>query len=501
MTRDLEKLIEIELEVHESERKEIDLNLRTLPIDVRLRDNLLSEALRVEQLGNARQAMILCLALIRLIKDDSVILSTFAGIAFRAGQFNLSVLLYDQMSIIERNNPGPYFGKGSALVCMNRPSEALENFDFCLQLGMTAPELHSNRATALMDLGRFDEADEQINEAIRLAPSLASAHLNRSLIWLAKGDYIRGFREYEWGWINGRRGLLRYQSIPRWTGVESLIDKKILIFSEQGLGDIIQFSRFLNRVSKLGAKVTFATEERIIPLLAASFKEILFVKDFNIDSADFDFQCPMISVVAALNVSLAEVGEVAPYIFPPERTEFKKDFSLDRRFFNIGICTQGRQGSQVDLGRSFPPSLLVARLSKIKNIKIFLLSKNGSGDLLSNSGIDTSVISDQFDRDGAFVDTAALLKNLALVISTDTSIAHLAGAVGAPTWLLLKHVPDWRWGLNGDRTPWYQSIRIFRQKPNGDWEKLIDEIMPFFAQLAQRNGAKVSAVQFDLERG
>jgi hypothetical protein len=261
-----------------------------------------------------------------------------------------------------------------------------------------------------------------------------------------------------------------------WLGQEGLCGNTILLHAEQGLGDTLQFCRYAQMVSALGARVILECPRALAPLLKTlPGVDILMAAGDGLPP--FDFHCPLASLPLAFKTRLDCIPAPIPYLYlPPERI-YQWGQVLGQEGLRIGVCWQG-QPSLVDQGRSFPLKMLKP-LSEIPGVRLISLHKGaGEGqlqDLLP--GMTVQSLGPNLDEDGAFLDTAAVMKHCHLVVTSDTAIAHLAGAMGVPVWVALKFVPDWRWMLHRSHSPWYPTMRLFRQSAPGDWG-------PVFAAMA-----------------
>jgi hypothetical protein len=257
---------------------------------------------------------------------------------------------------------------------------------------------------------------------------------------------------------------------------ENLQGRHLLVYSEQGLGDVIQFVRYLPLLLQRGCKITFLTPEK----LARLFRHA--IPGLNISGTPrgldgIDAQAALISLPYLLGTDLSSVPNNVPYLKAEAELEAHWRARIGVHGFKIGISWQGNPRGEIDLGRSIPLKEF-ARLSHIPGVRLISLQKNVGLDQLADLPNDTKVESlDTLDNGAdAFVDTVAVMTNLNLIITCDTSIAHLAGALGRPTWVALKHVPDWRWMLDREDSPWYPTMRLFRQPQRDDWASVFSKM-------------------------
>lgn len=362
---------------------------------------------------------------------------------------------------------------GTALQALGRYDEAIAAYDAAIALEAGFAEAHANRGSALQQLGDADEALASYDRALTLAPEAPDARFNKALLLLSRGEFAQGWRLHEarWGSVDLVRARRPF-SEPLWLGAESLRGRTVLLHGEQGLGDCLMFMRYAPRVAALGARVILELPSALLPLCTALAGVDEFVGRGEALPA-FDLHCPLMSLPLAFGTTLETVPAEVPYLHAdPERVRHWQRV-IGTRGFRIGINWQGRR-SRVDFGRSIPLAEF-APIAAVPGVRLISLQKHGGLDQLAGlpDGFVVETLGEDFDAGpGAFLDTAAVIAGLDLVITSDTSLAHLAGALGAPTFVALKHVPAWLWLLEGSTSPWYPSLTLFRQPRAGDWPAL-----------------------------
>jgi len=366
--------------------------------------------------------------------------------------------------------------RGGILGALGRFDEALLSHDEAIALKPDYAEAYSNRGNVLAELKRLDEALASHDKAIALEPEVAESYWNRSLSHLLSGNLEVGWRDYEWRKKKQEPDGNRTFPQPGLPGKEYISGRKILVYSEQGLGDTIQFCRYIRSLNEAGAKPLFAPQiklKRLMKSLDADF-DMVEVED---KSLEFDFHCPLLSLPFVLNTNIETVPNQVPYLHAEsERIDYWAG-EIGLHGFKIGICWQGAI-REIDMGRSFPVAEFL-RISKIPDVRLINLHLGAGISQLENlpSGMNVEVLGEAFDAGpDAFLDTAAVIKLCDLVITSDTAVAHLAGALGATTWVALKQVPDWRWMLDRPDSPWYPGMRLFRQPVRDDWQSVFLEI-------------------------
>jgi Flp pilus assembly protein TadD len=369
--------------------------------------------------------------------------------------------------------PEAYNNLGNTLKELGHLSESEASYREAIRLKPDYPEAHSNLGNILKELGRLSESEASCREAIRLKPDLAEAHSNLALSLLLRSNFIDGLRHYELRW-DGTKELKPYKrnfAQPLWLGNETLDGKTILIHAEQGLGDAIQFSRYVKKVKDLGAKVVFELQPQLMPLMAdLDGVDALIPKGQALP--DFDYHCPLLSLPLVFKTDLDSIPATIPYLYAqPERIERWREH-LGETGFKIGICWKGANKQ-----RSIPIEHFY-HLSQIPQVRLVSLHKGDGERDLENlpEGMRIEILGSEFDSHGAFLDTGAVMKCCDLVITNDTSVGHVAGALGIPAWIALLFVPDWRWMMERTDSPWYPNHRLFRQKNIGDWADVLEEM-------------------------
>jgi tetratricopeptide (TPR) repeat protein len=377
---------------------------------------------------------------------------------------------------------------GNVFQAQGKPNEAIDCYRKALQLKPDFAEVYFNLGNTLKEQGRSAEALNSYDEAVRLNPDYIDARANRSLLLLQRGDFERGWVEYEYRWKTKK--LIEREFIqPRWDG-SPLGKRSILLYTEQGFGDTFQFVRYAMLLKEFNPEATLIVEcQRPLVKLLANSPGI----DQLIAEGDalppFDVQSPFLSLPRFLQTTAITIPTQVPYLFADSDlvAEWTEKLSAIRGF-RIGINWQGRTGKGDHRKRDIPLELF-ASLATIPGVQLISLQRGtAQNDLASASGRLPVIDLGQLDTEhGAFMDTAAVMQNVDLVISSDTAVPHLAGALGIPIWVALPYVSDWRWLLDRSDCPWYSTMRLFRQKKIGDWESAFEEIftaLPSFVAAA-----------------
>ena len=374
-----------------------------------------------------------------------------------------------------------------ALHELGRTEAALETWMGVVARRPDHVKAHNNIGMALQTLGRPAEAVAAYDRALTLAPDFSEAHLNRASSLLALGDLARGFEAYRWRWVapEGPR-LKRRLPCPLWEG-EDLAGKAIFVHCEQGYGDALQFVRFAPILARTAARVTVMAEPPLVGLLRSI--PGIEVTDRVTDEASYDFQTPLLCVPRLLGTTLETIPAETPYLFadPAKAAAWAERLPARGEALRVGLVWAGGTRNDapslhaIDRRRSIRLEQY-ARLGDIAGVRFFSLQKDGPAAQARQPppGLDLIDWTAEL-RD--FVDTAALVTGLDLVITVDTSVAHLAGALGKPVWVLSRFDGCWRW-LNGrEDSPWYPAARIFHQKAPGDWDEVMARVAAELARL------------------
>jgi hypothetical protein len=348
---------------------------------------------------------------------------------------------------------------------------------------------HYNLGNALSGIGRYAQAVDAFAAANRIAPEYASAQYNGSLALLALGNFERGFAQYEWRWrATGKQAALDKFKVPQWRG-EAIDGKTILIHAEQGMGDCLQFCRYVPLIAARGGQVILSVHPRLKRLLKRLAGALAIVTDGD-PVPNFDYHCPMMSLPLAFKTRIATVPAHTPYLSAEPALIAHWHDLLGAGQFKIGIAWQGNPDSPVERGRSMPLKAL-APLARIAGVRLISLQQIHGLEQLAD--LPTGMVVERLDQsvdagEDGFVDTAAIIANLDLVISTDTALAHLAGALGKPVWIALKHLPEWRWMQSRPDSPWYPTARLFRQPEIGRWDLVVADMVESLGPYVAPNG-------------
>lgn len=397
------------------------------------------------------------------------------------GDFNAAAADFAAAITAKPNLPEAYFNGGTVLLRAADPAAALAAFDQAITLRPVYPNAHVGRGVALKELSRFDEAQAAFDLAIAQDPSSAHARNNKGALELLRGDFEHGLAGYEYRWIAGQTHKFKLEfPIPEWDGAIRP-GEKLLVFDEQGIGDTIQFSRYLPLLAASGLDITFFCRKPAQRLMRSLPGRIRCLDTFGPEE-HFDRQIALSSLPYALGTRLSTIPADVPYLaaepalvayWAARLAEYGPMQDL-----KIGLCWAGNPNLRADPRRSIPLASFVP-LMRLAGVRVISLQKHHGLDEIADLPRDARLETYGDDFDGgpdAFIDSAALMQNLDLIVSCDTSVAHLAGALARPVFVLLKKIPDWRWMLEREDSPWYPTMQLFRQKTRGDWDEVVDRI-------------------------
>jgi tetratricopeptide (TPR) repeat protein len=408
---------------------------------------------------------------------------------------NLGYALWDQGKLDEavaacrqaiRSNPDlaeAHSNLGIALKGQGKLEEAVAACRQAIRIKPDFADAHSNLGIALKDQGKLEEAIAACRQAIRFRPDFADAHWNESLLSLLTGDFERGWIKSEWRWKSTSSGLSRRNfTQPLWLGVETLDRKTILLHSEQGLGDTIQFCRYVPLVAARGARVVLEVAEPLRELMS-DLADVSHCVSKGEPLPDFDLHCPMLSLPLAFGTRLDTIPSTTPYLRAPAQGRGWEARLGPKDRPRIGLVWSGNPRHRDDRKRSIELNALLPLFDIAATFVSLQKDLRASDEAVLTEQSNIIKLGQSLEN---FADTAALISHLDLVISVDTSVAHLAGALGRPVWVLLPFVPDWRWLLDRDDSPWYPTARLFRQTDTGDWHSVVDRVRTALNDLGRR---------------
>ena len=376
-----------------------------------------------------------------------------------------AIEMYEKAIALHLNHPNVYYNLGVIFKAQNRFEEAAELYEKTIALSPDHANAYTNLGNIRKDQNRLEEAMSLYEKAIALNPNNANALLNKSLILLARGNLLKGFALYE------KRRTLRAFSKPAWKGEESLEGKTLLIYSEQGFGDTIQFCRYIERVVKLGCTIIFEVAKPLLPLMRQLSGVSCFVEKGE-TLPPFDVHCSLLSLPFAFKTTLESIPSKERYLtaYSQKIADWQKLLSGIKP--KVGLVWSGSETNKGDVYRSIFLETLLASLPK--SFEYICLQKEVRQS--DHTALENSSIHFLGESLHDFSDTAAVCSLMDLVVSVDTSVAHLSAALGKKTVVLLPFAPDWRWLLERNDSPWYPTIQLLRQDTMDDWQSVLHQL-------------------------
>jgi len=419
--------------------------------------------------------------------DDILVLMDLGRMLQKLERYEQALATFDKVLKLAPDHLPALNTRGNALWRLKRLDEALASYDRFLAIQPDDPEVLMNRGNALGELGQFDEAIASFDKSLASRPEYPDTHWNRSLVRLRLGDFEGGWQDYEWRFkkedtIPRVRKFLQ----PRWHGHESLAGKTILLHAEQGLGDTIQFACYATLVAERGATVILLVQKDLKGILS-SLEGVSRIIALDEDLPQFDCHCPLLSLPLELEIRLESLPRMAPYLSAPpdsiDRWNNRLPRSGNKR---VAIAWAGSTTFIDDHNRSVGLQRFSSLLA-VPGIDFFSIQKAlrpGDDEILKRH----PNVLHLGDEIADFGDTAAIMSLMDLVVSSDTSIVHLAGALGIPVWILLQYAADWRWLLDREDCPWYPTARLFRQPNIGDWTNVLNKVSSELARFGRMSG-------------
>ena len=431
------------------------------------------------QRGRAPEAADILGKAVRARPGDATALMNYGNALLEVGRLDDALAAYDGSLRVNPGNAQAHYNRGVALADLQRPQEALDAYTRVAALRPDHAEAHYGRGNALSSLLRTNEATAAFDRAIALQPDRADFYLNKAFINLLAGDFVTAWPLYEWRWGTAAVAPLRRTfAQPLWRGDTPLAGKTILLHAEQGFGDTLHFCRYAPLVAKHGASVVLEVQPSLAPLLR-SLKGVDRVVARGEALPPFDVHCPILSLPLAFKTTLESIPAAVPYLAAEAAASARWQLTLGRRVRpRVGVAWSGSGGLAHDQRSLTFAKFATALPDGADYICLQKEVRPADADALTMRP-DVRVVTGQL---ADFADTAALAAQMDLVVSVDTSVAHLAGALGKPLWLVLGYDPTWRWLLGRSDSPWYPTAQLYRQPTMGDWSSPLQAVRAAVAQ-------------------
>jgi len=426
------------------------------------------------EIGNDLEAIKYYKIAIRLDKNHLGSWLNFGKSLYELKRYKEALFHYDQAIKLKPDFVEAHNNKAVALNNLKHYDDALFHYDQAIKLDPNYYKAHNNKGTTFNELKRYDDALFHYDQAIKLKPDFVDAYFNKALTKLTLGDFEEGWKLHQYRWKIGSQQY-RHSNSRLLEDISNVKNKKVLVWHEQGLGDTVMFSRYVPKLVDLGAIVVFEVQEDL---------KLFFKNQFNCEINNevsakefFDFQVPLLDLPKLFNTSTKTIPYNRPYLsVQDKKKEWKEKLQLSKNRLNVGISVSGQPNHKRNSIRSLSLKTMEPILQEAN---FFLIQKelNDEDKKFLNNHKKINFLGDEINN---FLDTAAIVSNMDLIISIDTSLIHLAGAIGKKSFLMLSYSADWRWLLDQNKTPWYENIKIFRQDSIGNWDFVINQIQDEF---------------------
>ncbi|PQV52987.1 tetratricopeptide repeat protein [Paraburkholderia sp. BL21I4N1] len=405
--------------------------------------------------------------------DDPSSLHGSAMSLIKLGEQQRALALLERLCKSQPLSAEAHYNRGSLLGAIERYDDEIDAYRHAIRLKPNFVQAYVNLGVALRDVQRFEEALLQFKKALSLDSNDVGARTNRAQTNLLRGEFEHGWREYEWRWLEGP-GNHGFPDSTLWKGTQPLNGKTVLVHNEQGYGDTLQFVRFVDRLSARGARVVLRVQDVLLPLLHDYAGADQVIGESAV-LPPFDYHVPTMSLPFMLKLREADLAMAAPYLHADAALAADWDdlFAGPIRRPRIGVVWSGSRTHKNDRNRSISLEQIQPLFEADADFIALQNDIRETDCACFAQLVQRGVLRDVSARLTTFAATAALIERLDLVISVDTAVAHLAGALGKPAWIALPYTPDWRWQLNRSDSPWYPGTRLFRQAKRNDWSDAI----------------------------
>lgn len=411
--------------------------------------------------------------LLRVAPQDLSVQNNLGVTLTRLGQYAEAVRVLERAVRMNASVPELYLNLGVAQHELDLFGAAEQSYRQALRLRPVNPLAQKNLATLLRDQGRVADSITEFRTLVANYPDYPDAHFGLAFSLLLSGDFSAGWQAYEWRWhsSNSPQSLPQFDK-PRWEG-QDITGKTLLLYGEQGAGDAIQFVRYVPMLAAKGVRVVVQCQDSLVRLFASVDGVVQVVPTG--DEVVFDYHYPLMSLPGLMGSDLHSLPSKTPYLKAADASVLcqmdQNAFPVDR--FKVGVVWEG-SGMHINNRRRSCSRDLLLSLATLPSVLLYNLQKlTNTPQAPLPQGVEWRDYTELLDD---FSDTAALIERLDLVVTVDTAVAHLAGALGRPVWVLLPYAPDWRWLLDRDDSPWYPSMRLFRQASPGDWAGVIAQV-------------------------
>ncbi len=443
-----------------------------LSLEPILTDAEINLAATLNLAGSAEEALSVAQQAAANAPDYAPARNALGLIYFDSGMISEARRCFEKACLLDSEYGEAQGNLANSLTRLNLLDEAINRFGIALKVAPDNADIWANKAAALQAQNKIGEALEAAEQALKLSPDHADGHWNRGIARLVSGDLKSGFTDYEWRWQ-----LPEFKSrdfdAPQLKNTGDITGKTILIHAEQGYGDTLQFVRYIQLIAEQNPQAIYLETHEPLKSLMTTVPNIAQVYLQGETLPSFDVHIPIMSLPHLFGTSLKTIPADTPYLTAPAESPI--DLSKEPKT-KIGLVWAGRPSHKNDRNRSLPVEALTP-LFEVENIACYSLQLGENVNDISTIPAITDLSSHLTD----FAATAAIIEQLDLIITVDTAVAHLAGALAKKCWVLLPFAPDWRWLLERNDSPWYASVKLFRQAAPGDWPNVIERVCQEFA--------------------
>jgi len=446
-------------------------SLRLLPERVSTLTNLAATQIKLKKYSEAKTYSEKA---VELDANNSEAFLNLGFIEKEVGNLESALTFFNKALTLDLTNALAFLNKGAAFHELKRYEEALGSYKKAIELKPDYHEAWSNQGVTLNELKRHEEAIGSYERAIQLKPDYAIALWNLALNQLLMGDFKNGWDNFESRWYKKNSESYRHKDIPALKDLKNIATKTILVWSEQGYGDTIQFCRFITNLASLGASIILEVQPPLKSLMETSFSFCQVVSEGG-KLINADFQVPLLSLPLLFGTTIDTIPNQIPYLknLKSKSIYWGEKLEGNKKKLNIGVAFSGNENHQNDHNRSMNLALL-RPLLRMGNLCLIQKNIKPIDRIFLNSNREISFLGDSIH---SFADSGAIVEKMDIIVSVDTSLAHLSGALGIPTYVLLPWNPDWRWLLDRKDSPWYPTVKTLRQPSSGDWESVVIELI------------------------
>ena len=447
---------------------------KALSLNSKLYETELNLALAIDKVGETASAMKLALKVATSHPQNAAAQNCLGMLYLNQNKLILAEGYFKKACSLQPNYSEAHNNLASTFLKKNEVQKALKYFDIALGLDSANPDFWANKSVAYQAQNQTQKAIDACNRALKIDPNHIDGKWNRGIAYLLSGDLLQGFSDYESRWR-----LPEFKSIKRdsvlWVG-QKLFNKSILVYSEQGFGDTIQFARYVNKLAKLKPNLIYFETQSALKTLINQINSIDAVNIKGEPSPKTDYHVSLMSLPYIFKTNINTIPNQVPYLHLPRIPNLKITKNPSKKL-RVGICWKGRSTHKNDSNRSMNIKHLFP-LFEMADIQFFNLQLDHG----ETSALEQYQIVDLSIQITDFSSTALLIKELDLIITVDTALAHLSGALGFRCWVLLPFSPDWRWFLKTSISPWYPTLKLFRQEEIGNWGSLISVVKQTLAK-------------------